>query len=79
LERLGKGCQVEMKLLKKHIDKDLSGFVSFRPEYDEDLWWIQTLHYKLLFITNTVRDRHAYNLIVEGDQVRAAAYRQVLL
>lgn len=27
-----------MKLLKRHIEKDGSGSVSLRLEYDEDLW-----------------------------------------
>ncbi|EPQ59481.1 hypothetical protein GLOTRDRAFT_70959 [Gloeophyllum trabeum ATCC 11539] len=47
-----------MKLIGKHIDKEGSGYVSLRPEDDEDMW-------------------HLYNLIQEGDQVRAPAIRRV--
>ncbi|KAI0068786.1 pelota [Artomyces pyxidatus] len=47
-----------MKLVGKHIIKDLSGYVSVRPEDDEDMW-------------------HLYNLIQEGDNVRAPAIRRV--
>ncbi|KAI0052991.1 pelota [Auriscalpium vulgare] len=47
-----------MKLVGKHINKDHSGYVSIRPEDDEDMW-------------------HLYNLIQEGDNVRAPAIRRV--
>ncbi|ODN79875.1 mRNA surveillance protein pelota [Cryptococcus amylolentus CBS 6039] len=47
-----------MKLVNKHIEKDGSGYVTLRPEDDEDMW-------------------HVYNLISEGDQVRAMAVRRV--
>ncbi|PAV20930.1 mRNA surveillance pelota [Pyrrhoderma noxium] len=47
-----------MKLVGKHIEKDRSGYVTLRPEEDEDMW-------------------HLYNLIQEGDEVRAPAIRRV--
>ncbi|CAL1700854.1 unnamed protein product [Somion occarium] len=47
-----------MKLLGKHLDKDGSGYVTLRPDDDEDIW-------------------HLYNLIQEGDRVRASAVRRV--
>ncbi|WVW83705.1 mRNA surveillance protein pelota [Kwoniella bestiolae CBS 10118] len=47
-----------MKLVNKHIEKDGSGYVTLRPEDDEDMW-------------------HVYNLISEGDNVRALAVRRV--
>ncbi|WWC89512.1 mRNA surveillance protein pelota [Kwoniella dendrophila CBS 6074] len=47
-----------MKLINKHIEKDGSGYVTLRPEDDEDMW-------------------HVYNLISEGDHVRALAVRRV--
>ncbi|THH14883.1 hypothetical protein EW146_g5511 [Bondarzewia mesenterica] len=47
-----------MKLVGKHIDKDHSGYVTVRPEEDEDMW-------------------HLYNLIQEGDYVRASAIRRI--
>ncbi|WWD02790.1 mRNA surveillance protein pelota [Kwoniella europaea PYCC6329] len=47
-----------MKLVNKHIEKDGSGYVTLRPEDDEDMW-------------------HVYNLISEGDHVRALAVRRV--
>ncbi|WWD17470.1 mRNA surveillance protein pelota [Kwoniella shandongensis] len=47
-----------MKLVNKHIEKDGSGYVTLRPEDDEDMW-------------------HVYNLISEGDRVRALAVRRV--
>ncbi|GAA94892.1 uncharacterized protein L969DRAFT_89848 [Mixia osmundae IAM 14324] len=47
-----------MRLVKRHIDKDLSGFIVLRAERDEDIW-------------------HAYNLIQEGDRVRAGAVRRI--
>ncbi|RSH81591.1 Translation factor pelota [Saitozyma podzolica] len=47
-----------MKLVNKHIEKDGSGYVTLRPEDDEDMW-------------------HVYNLISEGDEVRALAIRRV--
>jgi len=48
-----------MKLIGKFIDKDKSGYVTLRPEDDEDMW-------------------HLYNLIQEGDEVRAPAIRRVV-
>lgn len=48
-----------MKLISKGITKDISGYVTLRPEDDEDMW-------------------HLYNLIREGDQVRAPAIRRVV-
>lgn len=47
-----------MKLVNKHIERDGSGYVTLRPEDDEDMW-------------------HVYNLISEGDEVRAQAVRRV--
>ncbi|WVO16408.1 mRNA surveillance protein pelota [Cryptococcus depauperatus] len=47
-----------MKLVNKHVEKDGSGYVTLRPEDDEDMW-------------------HVYNLISEGDLVRAVAMRRV--
>ncbi|KAK8864233.1 mRNA surveillance protein pelota [Kwoniella newhampshirensis] len=47
-----------MKLVNKHVEKDGSGYVTLRPEDDEDMW-------------------HVYNLISEGDHVRALAVRRV--
>ncbi|KAJ9105535.1 hypothetical protein QFC21_001906 [Naganishia friedmannii] len=47
-----------MKLVNKHIERDGSGYVTLRPEDDEDMW-------------------HVYNLIAEGDEVRAGAVRLV--
>ncbi|KZT20415.1 pelota [Neolentinus lepideus HHB14362 ss-1] len=47
-----------MKLVGKYINKEGSGYVTLRPEDDEDMW-------------------HLYNLIQEGDQVRAPAIRRV--
>ncbi|KAH8083036.1 pelota [Filobasidium floriforme] len=47
-----------MKLVKKHVERDLSGYVTLCPEDDEDMW-------------------HVYNLITEGDEVRAPAVRRV--
>ncbi|OXB40022.1 mRNA surveillance protein pelota [Cryptococcus neoformans] len=47
-----------MKLINKYIEKDGSGYVTLRPEDDEDMW-------------------HVYNLISEGDRVRAMAVRRV--
>ncbi|EIW65732.1 hypothetical protein TREMEDRAFT_70401 [Tremella mesenterica DSM 1558] len=47
-----------MKLINKHVEKDGSGYVTLRPEDDEDMW-------------------HVYNLIAEGDLVRALAVRRV--
>ncbi|KAI5449125.1 Translation factor pelota [Naganishia albida] len=47
-----------MKLVNKHIERDGSGYVTLRPEDDEDMW-------------------HVYNLISEGDEVRAGAVRRV--
>ncbi|TFY82207.1 hypothetical protein EWM64_g1803 [Hericium alpestre] len=47
-----------MKLVGKHIERDHSGYVTVRPEEDEDMW-------------------HLYNLIQEGDLVRAPAIRRV--
>lgn len=47
-----------MKLVGKRIEKDHSGYVTLRPEEDEDMW-------------------HLYNLIQEGDEVRAPAIRRV--
>ncbi|WVR07212.1 mRNA surveillance protein pelota [Kwoniella sp. DSM 27419] len=47
-----------MKLVNKHVEKDGSGYVTLRPEDDEDMW-------------------HVYNLIAEGDHVRAMAIRRV--
>ncbi|WWC70401.1 mRNA surveillance protein pelota [Kwoniella pini CBS 10737] len=47
-----------MKLVNKHVEKDGSGYVTLRPEDDEDMW-------------------HVYNLISEGDHVRAMAVRRV--
>lgn len=35
----GRPCaEASMKLLKRHIEKDGSGSVGLRLEYDEDLW-----------------------------------------
>ncbi|GJJ07476.1 hypothetical protein Clacol_001678 [Clathrus columnatus] len=48
-----------MKLVSKHIEKGETGYVTLRPEDDEDMW-------------------HLYNLIQEGDQVRAPAIRRVV-
>ncbi|KAK4058209.1 Translation factor pelota [Microbotryomycetes sp. JL221] len=47
-----------MLLIKQHIDKDGSGYVTLRPQEDEDMW-------------------HAYNLIQQGDELRASAVRRV--
>lgn len=47
-----------MKLVNKHVERDGSGYVTLRPEDDEDMW-------------------HVYNLISEGDEVRALAIRRV--
>ncbi|OCF36702.1 mRNA surveillance protein pelota [Kwoniella heveanensis CBS 569] len=47
-----------MKLINKHVEKDGSGYVTLRPEDDEDMW-------------------HVYNLISEGDHIRALAVRKV--
>ncbi|KAF8328617.1 eRF1 domain 1-domain-containing protein [Cantharellus anzutake] len=47
-----------MKLVNKWIDKDGAGYVTLRPEDDEDMW-------------------HIYNLVQEGDDVRASAVRRV--
>ncbi|KAG8966098.1 Translation factor pelota [Tulasnella sp. 419] len=48
-----------MKRVGKHIDKDGAGYVTLRPEDDEDMW-------------------HLYNLIQEGDHVRAPAIRRLV-
>lgn len=45
-----------MKLIKQRIEKDLSGFITLRPEEDEDMYL-------------------AYNMIQEGDELRATAVR----
>ncbi|KAL5508050.1 DOM34 [Sanghuangporus vaninii] len=47
-----------MKQVGRHIEKDRSGYITLRPEEDEDMW-------------------HLYNLIQEGDEVRAPAIRRV--
>lgn len=47
-----------MHLVKQHISKDGSGYVTLRPQEDEDIW-------------------HAYNLITQGDELRATAVRRV--
>ncbi|KAI0322478.1 pelota [Amylostereum chailletii] len=47
-----------MKLIGRHLIKDGSGYVTVRPEDDEDMW-------------------HLYNLIQEGDNIRAPAIRRV--
>ncbi|EJD01231.1 uncharacterized protein FOMMEDRAFT_141911 [Fomitiporia mediterranea MF3/22] len=47
-----------MKQIGRYIDKDRSGYITLRPEEDEDMW-------------------HLYNLIQEGDEVRAPAIRRV--
>ncbi|PVF96482.1 hypothetical protein CPB86DRAFT_507718 [Serendipita vermifera] len=47
-----------MKQIGKYIDKNGAGYVTLRPEDDEDMW-------------------HLYNLIQQGDEVRAAAIRRV--
>ncbi|KAK1924418.1 pelota [Papiliotrema laurentii] len=47
-----------MKLVKKAIERDGSGYVILRPEDDEDMW-------------------HVYNLISEGDEVRALTMRKI--
>ncbi|ESK94386.1 deoxyribodipyrimidine photo-lyase [Moniliophthora roreri MCA 2997] len=47
-----------MKLVGKHVDKHGAGYVTLRPEDDEDIW-------------------HLYNLIQEGDAIRAPAIRRV--
>ncbi|KAG8832529.1 Translation factor pelota [Serendipita sp. 399] len=47
-----------MRLIGKYIDKNKAGYVTLRPEDDEDMW-------------------HLYNLIQEGDEVRAVALRRV--
>ncbi|ORX36829.1 pelota [Kockovaella imperatae] len=47
-----------MKLINKHVERDGSGYVTLRPEDDEDMW-------------------HVYNLISEGDEVRALTMRKI--
>ncbi|KAH9853551.1 eRF1 domain 1-domain-containing protein [Lenzites betulinus] len=47
-----------MKLVGKRIERDRSGYVTVRPEDDEDMW-------------------HLYNLIQEGDRIRAAGIRRI--
>ncbi|KAG1815518.1 uncharacterized protein BJ212DRAFT_1505437 [Suillus subaureus] len=47
-----------MKLVGKYVDKNGAGYVSLRPEDDEDMW-------------------HLYNIIQQGDLVRAPAIRRV--
>ncbi|KAJ3550047.1 hypothetical protein NMY22_g647 [Coprinellus aureogranulatus] len=47
-----------MKLVGRYIDRHGAGYVTLRPEDNEDMW-------------------HLYNLISEGDSVRATALRRV--
>lgn len=32
-----------MKLINKHVEKDTSGYVTLRPEDDEDMWHVYNL------------------------------------
>ncbi|KAJ3127844.1 hypothetical protein HK098_005738 [Nowakowskiella sp. JEL0407] len=48
-----------MKLLKKVLEKDRSGFITLIAEEDEDMW-------------------HVYNLLQEGDNLKASTIRRVV-
>ena len=45
-----------MKLVRKHIERDMTGYVVLVAEETEDMW-------------------HAYNIIAEGDQLKASTIR----